>query len=137
MQTIRTRNTFAAVVRSIPLQIAGLEKLETPTATAVVSMILADADRVIGTIAQDDQPDWLPRELEALKWDEISANVDALRDAYSGRTLADLRADTVATERAVKRLTSASPRAAKVIERNSAAHAAYNAAVAPKSAKRS
>jgi len=137
MQTIRTRNTFAAVVRSIPLQIAGLERLETPTATAVVSMILADADRVIATLESDDRPDWADRETSALKWDDIAASVDKLRDAYNGKTLADLRADTIATERAVKRLTAASPRAAKVIERNEAAHAAYSAVTTSKGAKRS
>lgn len=137
VKPITTRNTFAATLKSIPLQIAALDRLEVPTATAVVSMLLSDADRIVATMSADESPDWVAREVTHGDWSTVSTAVDKLRDAYSGKTLADLRADTAATDRAVKRLTGSHTAAAKATARNVQAHAAYDAIVKPAQARKS
>lgn len=129
---ITTRNTFRAVLRSIPPTLTGLASIDDSRAVAVASMILADADRIIATITADDAPDWTAVECEHGDWAAVAADVDKLRDAFTGRTLSDLRADTAATERAVARLTGAHTGAAKVIARNESAHAALAAVLGAK-----
>jgi hypothetical protein len=139
MAKTMTRNTFKAVVKSIAPTIDRLPALSDTQAIAVASMILADADRIVGVLTLDDaeRPGWAENEADHLGWAELAARIDALRDAYSGRTLSDLRLDTIATQRAVKRLTSTSDRARKVVEANAAAHKALDAiATAPAPARK-
>lgn len=137
MAKTMTRNTFRAVVKSMAPTIDRLPALSDTQAIAVASMVLADADRIVGVLTLDDgdRPDWAENEADHLGWTELASRIDTLRDAYAGRTLSDLRLDTIATQRAVKRLTATSDRARKVVEANAAAHKALDAIVAPTTAR--
>lgn len=128
---ITTRNTFRATLESIRPTIDRLGSVDDARAIAVASMILADADRIVATITADDAPDWVERECAHGDWAAVAESVDALRDAFTGRTLDDIRADTRATERVLARITGTHAAAAKTIARNAAVHAALAEIDAP------
>lgn len=134
---ITTRSTFAATLRSIQPTISAIGTIPkagpAPRAIHLASVVLSDADRILATI--EDSPEWLARELEHGKWSEVSAAVAAIREAYDGTTLSDLRDETNALKRATARITSATTSAEKVIARNAAAKAEF--AKASKSSKSS
>ena len=104
MQTIRTRNTFRAVVRSIRPDLDALDRLDDLDALARASMVLADRDRIIATLEADDAPAWVETELRHGGWADLVDALDALDDALSGRAAADLRADAAADLRRASRL---------------------------------
>jgi len=54
MAKTMTRNTFRAVVKSMAPTIDRLPALSDTQAIAVASMILADADRIVGVLTLDD-----------------------------------------------------------------------------------
>lgn len=114
LEPIDTRSAFATTVRTIRGQVEHLDKLEGAAQEHLASVMLANADRVIMTLEADEVPSWTERECDHLRWDILSAEVDSIRAAYSGRTTDDKREAIAARERVASSLLASTRRGAAI-----------------------
>lgn len=114
IEPLETRSSLATTIRTIRGQLEHLDKLEGAAQEHLASVMLANADRVILTTTADDAPEWCERETAALRWDVLSAELDTIRDAYSGRTTDDKRETIAARERVASSLLASTRRGAAI-----------------------